>query len=203
MPLPASQPAAHQPYPAAEDQPGDQDRNDVVLHVGEKGFQEVAEIVAGTADDRCPEKGAAEVQQHEAAGVEAAGADDDGGDGAHAVDEAEAEHGDDVVRDQEAADPVDLRFPAGTFCQQVPAVTLAELEEELVGAEGAAEDDADHPPQLHIAAVGEAAGDHADHSAFQQGADPEGRVAVGGDERFHAHATTLAQNRSRRLELAE
>ena len=41
----------------------------------------MAEKVAGTANDRCPEEGAAEVQEHEAAGVEAAGADDDGGDG--------------------------------------------------------------------------------------------------------------------------
>jgi len=57
----------------------------MLLHVAEKRLQKVTEKITGTTDDRCPEEGAAEVEQHEAAGVETAGADDDGGDGAHAV----------------------------------------------------------------------------------------------------------------------
>lgn len=162
-------------------------------YVAEKRLQKMTEKITGTTDDRCPEEGAAEVQQHEAAGVETAGADDDGGDGAHAVDETKTEHGNDVKPDQEAADPVNLRIPLGPLCQQILAVALAELEEELVGAKGTAEDDADHPAQLHIAAVGEAAGDHADHAPFHKGADPQGRIAVCADECFQVHAMSLAQ----------
>lgn len=142
----------------------------------------MAEKVAGATNDRCPEEGAAEVQKHEAAGGEAAGTDDDGGNGPHAVEEAKPEHGDYMVSDEETAYPGHLRLPLGPLCQQIHAVPLPHLKEELVGAEGAAEDDADHPPQLHIAVMGEAAGDHADHPAFQKGAYPKGRITVRRDE---------------------
>ena len=168
-------------------------------HVAEQRFQEVAEKVAGTAYDRCPEECAAEVQEHEAAGVEAAGADDDRGDGPHAVNEAKPKDGNDIIRHEEPAYPDSLRLPLGPLCQQIPAVPLPELKEELVGEKGAAEDDADHPRQLHIAAVGEAAGDHADNPSLHKGADPKGRITVCCDEWFQVHVIIVAQKCSRRL----
>jgi len=64
-----------------------------MFHIAEKRFQKVAEKVAGTAYDRCPEESTAEVKEHEAAGVEAAASDDDGGDGPHAVDKAKPKDG--------------------------------------------------------------------------------------------------------------
>jgi len=198
--LPPLRPAAPHPYPTADNHPHQHDCHHVLLHVAEKRLQEVTEKITGTADDRCPEEGAAEVEQHEAAGVEAAGADDDGGDGAHAVDETKAEHGNGMIPDEKTADPVNLRIPFGPLCQNILAVALAELEEKLVGAKSAAEDDADHPPQLHIAAVGEAAGDYADYAPFHKGADPQGRIAVGADEWFQVHAITLSQKCARRLQ---
>jgi len=107
-----------------------------------------------------------------------------------------------MVRNQETAHPVNFRFPRGPLCQQIPAVPLPDLEEKLVGAKGAAEDDADHPRQLQIAAVGETAGYHADHPAFQKGTDPQGRISVRSDEGFQIHVVTLAQKCNWRLRLA-
>src|SRR5687768_960953 len=165
------------PGGAGDERERQEKKNDRGVEAAGELLDRLAGEVAEARDDEGPQHRADEIEERDAPRSDVAGADDDQGGHAQAVQEAHDEDGVNVPAAQQRLHARGAGGEAGKAGEHAVAVAAAEVEEDLVAEEAADHGDHDHCRERQVAVVRGEAGQEDDGLAFEDGADEQRQVA--------------------------